>query len=78
MSKTWYYHRLGGQPRGPVSWTDLERLHSEGRLSGSDRLWRDGMAEWMPAGSLGLGTAVTDPQPPPVSAPPRPPQPPQP
>lgn len=62
----WYYAR-NNQQVGPVSDDDMHRLAEEGNLRPGDLVWRDGLAEWVPAESQGFaggrsarGTAEDD------------------
>ncbi len=71
--RPWYF-MLDGQKRGPVSEADLKRLAASGKLKPSDMIWKEGMAKWVPAGSMkGLfpaaqAPAKTLPPPPPAKA----------
>jgi hypothetical protein len=47
----WYYS-VGGKLAGPVSATELKRRAAAGEIAGTDQVWKDGMAEWMPAGRV--------------------------
>ena len=47
----WYYHHQGLE-KGPVSEADIKRLVSEGVLAPADSVWKDGMADWEPVGSV--------------------------
>lgn len=49
----WYYAR-NNQQVGPVSDADMQRLAEEGQLRPGDLVWRDGLAEWVPAESQGF------------------------
>lgn len=44
----WYYEHDGAQ-QGPVDAETLKRLVDEGVVSRETLVWRDGMADWMPA-----------------------------
>jgi uncharacterized RDD family membrane protein YckC len=46
----WFYAR-GGQQQGPVDSATLEQMLRLGSLSGADLVWREGMAQWLPASS---------------------------
>lgn len=70
MATEWHYSK-GGQQHGPASAAELKALAKSGELLPTDMIWKEGMAEWKPAGSLkGLfpPTASTVPQkaPPPL------------
>jgi len=63
----WYYGRDGRQ-EGPITDEQLRAMASNGSLRREDLVWRDGMADWQPAGQIpGL------PFPSPAYAPPPPP-----
>jgi hypothetical protein len=47
----WYCH-VGGQQYGPVSIEDLCGWVRQGRLTASDLVWAEGMADWAPASSV--------------------------
>ena len=48
MASKWFYSQDGVR-RGPVSSTELRQLAREGVLKPQDLLWKEGMAEWLPA-----------------------------
>lgn len=48
MASKWFYSQ-GGVRRGPVSSSELRQLAREGALKPQDLLWKEGMAEWLPA-----------------------------
>ncbi len=43
---------IGGQQYGPVSEEDLRAWIRQGRVRPADMVWSDGMADWVPAGSV--------------------------
>lgn len=47
-----WYCEVGGQRYGPVSEQELRDWLAQGRLSGHDVVWRQGMSEWMPVSSV--------------------------
>ncbi|CAA9376954.1 MAG: hypothetical protein AVDCRST_MAG64-359 [uncultured Phycisphaerae bacterium] len=51
MAGQWFYTSNGGQA-GPVDTADLRRLVGEGALRPTDLVWREGLAEWMPASQV--------------------------
>jgi hypothetical protein len=51
MATEWHYSK-GGQQHSPVSAADLKALAKSGELLPTDMIWKEGMAEWKPAGSL--------------------------
>ena len=63
MATEWHYSK-GGQQHGPISAADLNALAKSGELLPTDMIWKEGMAEWKPAGSLkGLFPPTTAPAP---------------
>ena len=44
---TWYY-AVGSQQQGPVSEDQLRGLIKDGVVTGDTRVWREGMADWLP------------------------------
>ena len=51
MSQEWYYS-VGGDRQGPVSAQELRKLVDAGTLTAADLVWKDGMADWVPAKSI--------------------------
>ena len=51
MSQEWYYSVDGGR-QGPVSPAELKKLAEAGKISESDLVWKDGMADWVQAKSI--------------------------
>jgi hypothetical protein len=52
MASEWHYTQ-NGQPAGtPVSSAELKRLAASGQLLPTDMVWREGMANWVTAGSI--------------------------
>ncbi len=51
MSQDWYYS-VGGDRQGPVSAQELRKLVDAGTLTAADLVWKDGMADWVPAKSI--------------------------
>jgi hypothetical protein len=69
----WYFGRDGRQ-EGPISDEQLRIMVSNGSLRREDLVWRDGMADWQPAGQI-PGLPFPSPAtyaPPPPPAPPSP------
>lgn len=61
----WYYES-DGQPQGPVPESQLRRLLAEHKISQHHRVWREGMEDWLPLGSVSdfkanSGTAAPSP-----------------
>ncbi len=52
MSDQWYYGQ-NGQQKGPVSVEVMQQLIAGGHLKRDDLVWREGMANWVAAGSVG-------------------------
>jgi hypothetical protein len=77
MAESWFYADGGGQV-GPVDAKRLRELASAGVLRPDTSVWKEGLAEWIPASKLkglfGANPSLTPAVPPPLSAPPRPPQ----
>jgi hypothetical protein len=57
MSLQWYYAR-DGRTLGPVSAETLQQLSRQADLLSTDLVWRDGMPDWVPASSIGLGSSA--------------------
>ncbi len=47
-----YYYAVNGLPRGPVTGKQLKQLASEGTLSRTDLVWKDGLEQGVPAGKI--------------------------
>jgi hypothetical protein len=60
VTAQWYY-AIGGRVEGPVTSEDLRQRCSRSEISATDLVWREGMADWASAASLGLATAVAPP-----------------
>lgn len=53
MDRKWYLVRQqGGEQYGPFDTPQLRTFIAEGRLIASDRLWHEGMTDWVPASSV--------------------------
>lgn len=48
---SWFYAK-GRNSLGPISSQELRTMLATGRLQGSDRVWNETMADWVPAGDL--------------------------
>jgi len=63
MANEWHYSK-NGKRFGPVSGQQLKELAAKGHLGPSDLVWKEGMAQWVPAskvkGLLPSSTAVTN------------------
>ena len=57
----WYFTKNGSQ-EGPISTESLQSMIASGAVATTDLIWREGMAEWTPAGQVaefaGGGTAA--------------------
>jgi hypothetical protein len=73
MDAVWYY-AVNGATTGPIALAELRAALAAGKLSTGDLVWKEGMADWMPARSV-PELATAPPPPPPRAMPPRPPQP---
>ena len=51
MSQEWYYSVDGGR-EGPVSAGELKKKADAGAIKATDLVWKDGMADWVPAKSI--------------------------
>ena len=51
MADQWHYS-VAGEKKGPISSGELKRLASAGKLSRTDLIWKEGMANWAPAGKV--------------------------
>jgi len=47
----WFYAK-DGQQIGPVEFSEIERLHSEGQLTDDTLVWQQGMANWVKLSTL--------------------------
>jgi hypothetical protein len=52
MANEWFYTQNGQQAPAPVSAAELKRLATVGQLLPTDMVWREGMANWVPASSI--------------------------
>lgn len=76
----WYYAKNNEQ-FGPVEEAAVRHLVEQGVVTAETLVWKPGMPNWAPAGSVGLTAAAaaaqnSPPSPPPPPAPPMPPPPP--
>jgi len=51
MPERWFY-LSGGAPQGPVEAAELAALARDGRIERSSLVWKEGMADWRPAGEV--------------------------
>lgn len=65
----WYLRIEDGSQFGPVDETTFQTWVSEGRVTQSSHVWRDGWPEWQPAPKA-FPAQFTPPEPVPVAAPP--------
>ncbi len=75
QDSVWYYVKDGAR-QGPVSFEQMRGLVAQRHLLPGDMVWRDGLADWVPASSVPeLGVVPPAPVPPPARAggPPAPP-----
>ncbi len=52
MANEWHYTQNGQQVETPVSNVQLKQLTLSGQLKPEDLVWREGMPNWAPAGSI--------------------------
>jgi hypothetical protein len=69
MSQEWHYAH-GGVQKGPVTEPQLKALIALGQLLPNELVWRDGLAEWVKAGTVrelfSAKSALPPPPPPPT------------
>jgi len=53
----WFYSK-DGQQIGPVDFSEIQRLHSEGQLAADSLVWEQGSPQWVPLSSVIGGTTV--------------------
>jgi hypothetical protein len=61
----WFYAK-DGQQIGPVDFSEIQKLHAEGQLSGESLVWEQGSPNWVALSSV-LGGATPTPSASPVS-----------
>jgi len=47
-----WFHARGGQQQGPFSIKNLREMAARKELTAGDLVWREGMAQWLPAGQV--------------------------
>ena len=47
----WYYSKNGTQ-LGPISTEEIQAKLASGEIASGDLVWKDGMADWLPAGQI--------------------------
>lgn len=52
MPSEWYYTVNGQQAPAPINDAQLKQMAASGQLQPTDMLWKDGMANWVPASSI--------------------------
>ena len=69
-----YYVSVNGQPTGPLDTSGLRQLASQGQLTKNSLVWKAGMSDWAPAGTVNELAPLLPPELPPplptVQAPP--------
>ena len=66
QAEKWYYS-LNGRRFGPISATDLRLLGQNGTLDSEDLVWKEGLADWVPASRIkGLIVTRAEGAPPPL------------
>jgi len=73
VADLWYYSKLGSSDRlGPISADELRKMAASGEIGRDDLIWKDGMADWVPAKSAkGLFSERAPAAPPPLPRPSR-------
>jgi hypothetical protein len=62
MAEDQWYYAQGGQQLGPIGRGELVEQISRGAIQRTDLVWREGMAQWLPAGQVpGLLPTATPP-----------------
>jgi len=56
----WFYAK-DGQQTGPVEFSEIKRLHSEGQLTDETMVWEQGSPNWVKLSSVPGGVAVPPP-----------------
>jgi hypothetical protein len=51
MAAEWYYSKAGKRS-GPVGGQQLKELAAKGQLDPADLVWKEGMAQWVPASKI--------------------------
>ena len=51
MAAEWYYAK-GDKQIGPVTEAEIRGLAQSGTLSSTDKVWKEGMPDWLPAGDI--------------------------
>jgi hypothetical protein len=52
MSSEWYLARGGQQRMGPLTSQQLKQMAAAGQVTGNDLVWKEGMAQWVPASQV--------------------------
>ena len=52
MSAAEWYYTLNNQQQGPVTLEALQAMAGNGQIQRTDLVWRQGMANWQPAGDV--------------------------
>jgi hypothetical protein len=51
VSATWFY-AIDDREEGPITPQELKKLADSGQLKPTDQVWKEGMPEWVAAGSI--------------------------
>jgi hypothetical protein len=51
MSDTWYY-AINGKQQGPISFDQLKEGAVAGHFKAADKVWKEGTADWVGAGTV--------------------------
>jgi hypothetical protein len=52
MSADWFLARGGQQRVGPLTAQQLKQMAAAGQVTGNDLVWKEGMAQWVPASQV--------------------------
>ena len=64
----WYYSKNGAQ-LGPIGPAEMESKLKAGEVASTDLVWKEGMADWLPAGKVPEFQVLLSPPEPPAASP---------
>ncbi|MDA1017153.1 MAG: GYF domain-containing protein, partial [Planctomycetota bacterium] len=68
MAAEWYYAK-SGQQLGPVATEELRTMLRTGEIKSADLVWKDGMSDWSPAGTISILKSAKTAAPAPAASP---------